>query len=634
MIKKTYALLFSLSIYAAQAQTKVDLNPVSVTANRTSEYRRESGRSITIVEGKTFQDMPLNSLDELLRFVPGVEVQSRGPMGAQSDIVIRGGTYQQVLVLLDGVKMNDPITGHFNGNMPVAPYEIERIEILRGPASAVYGAEAVGGVINIITKNFHRHDSTSRSEGQIKLVGGEYKMYGIDAGLRVSRKNYNLTAAVLSNNTEGQLLRAGSRGYAYNHSVGASFSALLPRQWRLSWRTSYDNRDFAAQNFYTTFSSDDATEKVTVLWNQLQLRQQTKNGSQQFDAVYKRSTDHYQFNKTAIANENNADFVMVQYLNTQGISSKMSGSFGGQLSQRGIQSNDRGNHQTRQVAVFGTLHYAIQKWRMAAALRTEHDQNYGFAVLPQASISYVLPKVTLRSNAGRAIRSADFTERYNNYNKNEVASGSIGNPNLLAEQSWSYEVGALFSLSQHFSLNTAAFLRQQNNLIDWVNTPFAQMPRQSNLLPAGNYALARNIKDLNTQGAELEVQYQNRWKHQQLQASAGLTLLHSQSTDPNPSFYILAHAKWLFQSSVQYQYRNLMLSANMMYKERKSFVAPAINAAVSSSYCLVNAQAAYRLAQKWTFALRCHNVGDVAYSDLLGSKMPNRWWSGSIMYRF
>ena len=78
-----------------------------------------------------------------MKFIPGVEVQSRGPLGAQSDISLRGSTFQQVLVLLDGLRINDPNTGHFSGYLPITPSQIDRIEVLKGAASSVYGADAL-----------------------------------------------------------------------------------------------------------------------------------------------------------------------------------------------------------------------------------------------------------------------------------------------------------------------------------------------------------------------------------------------------------------------------------------------------------------------------------------------------------
>lgn len=106
------------------------------------------------IRGDYFNALAVHSLDELLRYLPGVEVQQRGPQGAQSNIILRRGTFQQVLVIIDGIRLNDPLTGHFNSYIPLNPAEIERIEILKGSAAAIYGSEAVGGVINIISRSF------------------------------------------------------------------------------------------------------------------------------------------------------------------------------------------------------------------------------------------------------------------------------------------------------------------------------------------------------------------------------------------------------------------------------------------------------------------------------------------------
>ena len=97
-----------------------------------------------------------NPLMKCSSLSPGVEVQSRGGFGVQGDIVMRGSTFTQVLILVNGMRLNDPLTGHFNSYIPVSMADIERIEILRGAASAMYGPDAVGGVINIISKTFSR----------------------------------------------------------------------------------------------------------------------------------------------------------------------------------------------------------------------------------------------------------------------------------------------------------------------------------------------------------------------------------------------------------------------------------------------------------------------------------------------
>ena len=120
---------FSLLVLASSAvSAQTSLDPVTITATLSQKRSSETGRNISIIKGEQFRNLPVHSVDELLRYVPGVEIQARGPMGSQADIVLRGGTFQQVLVILDGVRLNDPNTGHFNSYIPVAPEEIDRID--------------------------------------------------------------------------------------------------------------------------------------------------------------------------------------------------------------------------------------------------------------------------------------------------------------------------------------------------------------------------------------------------------------------------------------------------------------------------------------------------------------------------
>ncbi len=158
---------------------EIVLDPVTITSSMLEKRASETGRNIQIIKGDYFNRLPVNSLDELLRYVPGVEVQARGPMGSQSDLVLRGGTFQQVLVILDGLRLNDPNTGHFNSNIPIVPSEIERIEVLKGASSAIYGSEAVGGVIHIISKSFASRGS-SKDSSQVEASAGGRTVWIVD----------------------------------------------------------------------------------------------------------------------------------------------------------------------------------------------------------------------------------------------------------------------------------------------------------------------------------------------------------------------------------------------------------------------------------------------------------------------
>lgn len=613
------------------AQSTIDLNPITVTATRSAQKANQTGRNISVLEGKLFNQLPVHSIDELLKYVPGVEVQQRGPMGAQSDIVIRGGTFQQVLVLIDGVKVNDPITGHFNSYIPIAPYEIERIEILRGPAAAMYGAEAVGGVVNVITKTFNQFKKDKSNHGTIGIAAGQYGLVNGNAGWHTTGPKVNAALGVLSNNTSGQLLRGNNLGYVHNHTFSGSIAVALKNDWQLALRSSYDTRSFAAQNFYTTYKSDTATEKVATWWNQAQLKQQKNNHTQQIDVLYKKTSDHFVYNGLSTANDNKASYFLAQYLYTKKINNQVTISAGTQLDRRSITSNDRGNHATGHGALFATLLYTNTQLKIAPALRFDRDGNYGTALLPQLNVAYNIKNITLRTTAGKSIRSGDFTERYNNYNKALVFGGSIGNPNLSTENAWSYEAGADLILSNHFKASITGFYRNQNNVIDFVTTPYADMPRKDNLSPTGTFALAKNVKKVTTSGIEAELTYQHAFNaRQSLYINAGATFLHSSSTDAVASFYIISHAKTIVQSSVIYQLKKLSLAVNMVYKNRGIQTASSINATLSKTYFLLNGKLGYAVCKGVQLFINCDNITNINYSDLLGSIMPRRWTTGGV----
>ena len=142
----------------ALAQTPADssraLREVTVYGSRLNQSADQTGRYVTVIPGRTLSQYPVASLDDLLRLLPAIEVQSRGNFGTQADITLRGSTFNQVLILLDGMRLNDPLTGHFAGYLPITPAEIEQIEVVRGPGAALYGPDAVGGFVNIVTKTF------------------------------------------------------------------------------------------------------------------------------------------------------------------------------------------------------------------------------------------------------------------------------------------------------------------------------------------------------------------------------------------------------------------------------------------------------------------------------------------------
>lgn len=625
-----------LSFNAAAQQNEIELNPVTVIASLQPQPVSKTGRNISTIPGNYFNQMPVHSLDELLRYIPGVEVQSRGPMGAQSDIVIRGGTFQQVLIVLDNLRLNDPNTGHFNSYIPIAPAEIDRIEILKGAASAIYGSEAVGGVIHIITKTFAAKIKESKKQFAVQGTTGQYGLWSINAGGLYQNTNTAISGGLLTNNTDGQLQR-GTRGYFKNNTASLSASHYFNEHLHLSVRAAYDKRKFSAQNFYTTFISDTAKETVASYWNQANLTYQKGAGKFVLDVGYKKAIDEYGFNAGALPNKNISSLFQMSSRYEHNFSPATALVSGMQFQNKSITSNDRGDHNLKQVAGFVILNLDIGKdVSLSPAIRLDHTENSGTELVPQLNISYKIRNIQLRGSAGKTIREADFTERYNNYSKTLVKSGSIGNPYLEAERSFSYEVGVDWFIQRELKISSGVFKRDQKKLIDWTTTPYSEMPRKDNLSATGMYALAKNIAEVNTTGFETDIQYSKSFKgREHLFATLGIIWLDSKSSDAVPSFYISSHAKFLANFSIVYTNQWFGFSANGIYKTRSAQTAPAINAAISTNYFLFNAKAeVFLLKNRAGIFIETSNVFNEKYSDLLGAQMPGRWIMAGFNFQF
>jgi vitamin B12 transporter len=639
---KSISFIFIFASRLSLAQ-EISLDPVTITSSLAEKRASETGRNIAVIKGDYFQNLPVHSIDDLLRYIPGLEVQARGPMGAQSDIVLRGGTFQQVLVVLDGLRLNDPNTGHFSSYIPISPSEIERIEVLKGASAAIYGSEAVGGVVHVISKTFAARLSEKRESDQLKksvvnaaVTGGDYGLFNINAGGFVQNEKIAVAAGVLSNNANGVQQR-GTRGYFHNNTASASLKYAVLPDLTIGIRSSFDHRDFAAQNFYTTFASDTANEQVKTLWNQIQVGYKKEKSSLSFNGGYKYVQDQYLYNSVSIRNNSKSRLWQGLLTWQQTIGEKTDFTAGMNYQRKNIASNDRGNHTLNQLAPFASLSHRVGAYfTISPAIRLDWRQNIGSEAVPQVSLSYKRKGWQLRGSAGKTIRDADFTERYNNYGKSLVTGGSVGNPALKAERSFSYEAGADWFLNTNLKISGTFFQRRQRDLIDYTTTPYDKMPRKENLSPTGTFALAENIATVNTTGFELDVQYvQNISERQHVYFNAGLTRLSSESSNLTPSFYVSSHAKFMGNFSAIYRISAFSVSVNGLYKTRAQREASAIQAVISKQYFVLNTKVDYTfLKKRLSVFMQIDNIFNTRYSDLLGAQMPGSWAMGGLRFQW
>jgi len=172
--------LFFKTVSAQNTDTIAFLPETTIQANRIQEQVLQSAKSILILDRADLEALPAQTIQEALQYINGVHISSRSFAHVQADISIRGGTFDQVLILIDGVKLNDAQTGHHNMNIPIPMEMVERIEVIKGPGARIYGPNAFAGVINLITK--------SKPDSKIKAnyYGGDFNSHG--GGISLSQK--------------------------------------------------------------------------------------------------------------------------------------------------------------------------------------------------------------------------------------------------------------------------------------------------------------------------------------------------------------------------------------------------------------------------------------------------------------
>jgi vitamin B12 transporter len=625
------SLLTALSSLAQEKE--IELDPITVTATLSPLTISKTGRNIIVIKGDQINKLPVNSIDELIRFLPGIEVQSRGPMGVQSNITIRGGTFQQVLIILDGIRLNDPLTGHFNSYFPISPSEIDHIEIMKGASSAIYGTEAVGGVVHIISKTFAAKTGKDGFKINSQITAGEFGLFNTQVGGFIHKKKTTASIGFISNNAKGQQLR-GTKGFFNLSTFSASVKQELAKNMNIAYRFGYDDRNFSAQNFYTQFTSDTATESVLSNWHHVKLEYKKEKQRLSLDIGNKNTRDHYLFRKGLNPNVNNSDMLQALLVHDYTLSKKANLISGAQFIQRKIISNDRGNHQVNAAGLFLLLNQNVNDFlQLNPALRVDWNERGGWEFVPQLNASFKYEQIQFRGNVGRTTRTADFTELFNNYQRSNVPSGSrVGNVDLRAESSISYEVGADYFITSNLKVSTSWYERFHRKSIDWILTTYANMPRKENLASGGTFYLAENISKVNISGVELDIAYQKTFSQNHfLSASAGFFWMRSFSSDSAISLYVSNHAKELFNFSANYRFKQLGIGLNGLYKSRNPQSGNPVLVPLSIDYFLLNLRAdVYFFNDKLAAYIQADNLLDKKYTDIFGPVMPGRWLMGGL----
>ena len=591
---------------------------VVVTASRVASIAKKTGRRVSVYNRQDIRDLSVNSIDQLLDVVAGLDVQSRGGFGVQSDLRMRGSTFNGVLLLLDGARINDPYTGHFLMDLPVPLSEIARLEVLHGPATALYGPDALGGVVHLITKTAQRRGRMNGTGLSAQAEGryGKNNLYDAGGSVRHVGTSTTVSAAASAQGSDGKTLSAPETEDPLPSTVQTDFQRQVGTaavthdlgDAALYTRAGVDNRRFGAHHYYTNFPGDRAREATSTFWVQSRMTSSRDAKTPWRLQIFgKQHRDRYTYNSTTGSNRH-----ISRRLRMQGQASHSWGAVhvtgGASGGLRGVDSNRDGVHSDASVGTFLSLRWhATSRLTVNQSTRVDYDPVYGLEPTPQLYLAYDLGAVTLRAGGGRVVRAPNYVERFIDSPTNQ------GNENLDAETAWSGEIGGEVRLPAGLSLSVTGFGRTTQNSIDYLRKPETFVFR------------ARNLNRTTTTGLETEMTLNRQLGAVGVNLSGGYTLLDATIDAEWPAQqykYALTNARHLVQGSASVNAGPVTLGLQGLWKDRLKDTGLA-----TGKYGVVHSRLAYRTrlgGARTTVSLELRNAFDRQYSEIFDAPMPGR----------
>ena len=442
--------LLGLPTLGAQRRTVQPLDTVQVTS-RGSASAASRTRSVDVITRDDLDRRAGRSLAERLAVSLGVDAGLRSP--AQADLSLRGSTFNQVVILVDGVRVSDAQSGHYALDLAVPAAMIERVEILRGGGSALYGSDAVGGVVNLVTRDDARAASAS-------LRGGSYGGAGAAALLFGEAGAWRVRGGADADRSDGH--RAGTDYLVTQLRLSAERPV---GDARLVADVGQGLRQFGAANFYSPFMSDETTRSTTAA---LRLVPSGPGPFKVGGSLHtRRHTDLFTLKRDDPAfyqNQHTSWETGGEATVRAALSPAMSAVIGGELLDARLRSARLGDHRQWRNAAFGQLTFArLTGATVDLGLRGDWTTEHGAFASPSVGVSIpVTSRVQLRASANRGFRAPTWTERFYRDPAN------IGDSTLAVERFSSGEIGARATPLSWLVADVAYYERHATGLIDWA----------------------------------------------------------------------------------------------------------------------------------------------------------------------
>ena len=596
-MKKVFTLLiFLISNFSVSQDQTTDLDEVVVLSSKLDLPFSKNFRTVNIISSEDIKNSPVTNVSDLLQEITGIDVRRRGVGGVQGDLYIRGGGFDQTLLLVDGMKMDDAQTGHHTLNMALPLYLIERVEIIKGPAARIFGQNAFNGAINIVTKDFEGE------KGTIHMNLNELS-YG-----SFEQKNISLSTKITGENIKSLISYSGNRSDGYRHNtdykrnnyfIKTSFNT---NKSPVNIITSFNENKFGANGFYASPSATEQYEETQASLLGITTTINSEKLSITPRLYWRRGQDEYIYirdNPSVYRNLHKTNKVSAELSGSYFSKSGITG-FGVDLSTVNISSNNLGEHKRTTVNLFADYTFKLfdEKLFISPGIALSYFSDMSFHSFPGIDLGYnISSDFKIYSNIGKTYRIPTYTDLY--YSDRTT----VGNENLNPESATSTELGLKYN-SSNFKFSAALFNRSAKNIIDYVKSSENDLWK------------AENIGSLTTKGYEFDISYSFKSSYDLSNVnsiSIGYTNISDDNyvTDINFSKYSLNSLKHHLISKLNLKYiKNINHSIVYKYAERSD----------KSNYSVLDSKIMYKKG----LYVYINNILDEIYSETNLVPMPGR----------
>ena len=458
---------------------EVKLDEVLVTGSRAPLTALQSAKIVTVISRDDIQRAEAASINDILKLATGVDVRQRGGFGVQTDISINGGTFDQITILLNGVNMSSPQTGHNAADFPVSLSDIERIEVLEGASARVFGSSAFNGAINIVTR------TDKENSVRVSAEGGSFGTFGGDAGLCLRTGNVSQQLSGGYTQSDG-----GTANSDFKRRRMYYMGSWDSRYVNLSWQGGLSSQDYGASTFYSArFNNQWEATRRFMASALADIRPFADERLVFSPSVYwHRDVDHYQLTRGKEGAKNGENYhrmdVYGAALNAHATWLLGKTAVGVDLRKEHILSTAYGTllDESEWTAIHGSdRHYDHRGDRTNTSVFLEHNvilggftlsagvlanRNTGldnrFRFYPGVDISY-RPSDNWKFYASwnKALRVPTFTDLYTSN------SAQQGDPNLSPERNSTFKIGTRYR-TRGVEAVLSGFYSEGKNIIDWV----------------------------------------------------------------------------------------------------------------------------------------------------------------------